>query len=98
MESLAWIDVAGGVWNLNNVNQYFAEGPLPPTGIYGLPLSIVSHQVPLLPGVREQYVQIAANDIRFPLDIFGADAPSIDANRRAIIEAMRPTRGVGILQ
>lgn len=97
-ETLVWIDVIGNTYNLSDITTYFAEGPLPPVGEYGLPISIISHDVPLMPGVVEQWIQVAANDIRFPLDIFGPDQPSIDAARRTLSEAMRPTRGVGILQ
>lgn len=97
-ETLAWIDVLGNVYDLSDTTMYYAEGPLPPVGEFGLPISIVSHTVPLMPGVVEQWIQIAANDIRFPLDIFGVDQIAIDAARRVLSEAMRPTRGVGILQ
>lgn len=97
-ETLTWIDVLGNTYNLSDPTIYFAEGPLPPVGEYGLPLTIVSHDVPLMPGVVEQWIQIAANDIRFPLNVFGPDQASIDAARRTLSEAMRPTRGVGTLQ
>lgn len=97
-ESLTWIDVDGNQFPLDDTSTYFAEGPLPPVGQYGLPLSIVGYQVPLMPGQVEQWIQIAPNDIRFPLSIFGSNPVAMDTNIRALSEAMRPTRGVGILQ
>lgn len=99
-ESLAWIDVAGNLFSLSDYTfqSYFAEGPLPPVGIYGIPTTIVEHDVPLQPGTREQWIHLAKNDIRFPLRIFGATPQLQDQNRRVLSEAMRPTRGVGILQ
>lgn len=99
-ETLAWIDVAGNVYSLSDYTfqTYFAEGPLPPVGIYGSLITIISHDIPLQPGVREQWIHFAANDIRFPLRIFGPNLAAQDANRRTLSEAMRPTRGQGILQ
>lgn len=97
-ESLRWIDVLGNVYDLSDTNQYYAVGPMPPVGEYGLPVTVISHNVPLQPGVVEQWIQVAANDVRFPLNIFGSNQASVDANRRMLSEAMRPTRGVGILE
>lgn len=97
-ETLQWIDVAGGVWNLSDPNTYYVEGPMSPVGEYGLPIQVISHEVPLLPGAREQWIQVKSNDIRFPMWIFGPTPQAVDANRRALSEAMRPTRGVGTLR
>jgi hypothetical protein len=98
MASVSWIDTLGVMYNLTDPSTYYITGPLPMQGSYGLPIQIVSHTVPLLPGSREQFVQINPNDVRAPLTIFGADEPTYALNRRLISEAMRPTRGVGILQ
>ena len=97
-ETLAWIDASGVQYDLSDITRYYVEGPLPPTGQYGLPLQIVGYQVPLMAGQVEQYIQVNPNDIRFPLSIFANSPTAMDSNIRLLSEAMRPSRGLGILQ
>lgn len=97
-EMFTWIDPAGVAYPLNDPGTYFVPGPLPAQGQYGVPLAMVDHQIPLLPGRREQYIQIDANDVRMPLLIHGDTTQILDAQIRTLSEAMRPTRGRGVLQ
>lgn len=96
-ESLQWIDPSGVVYNLSDDQPYYTPDP-GMTGQYGLPLTVVTHQVPGQAGDIEQYIQINPNDVRFPLSIQADTWDVLEQARRTLLEATRPTRGVGILR
>ncbi len=96
-ETVIWIDVDGNEWDLNNPAGYFIEAP-GLLGGFGIPMKLITHEVPGQPGDFEQYVQLSPNDIRAVLHIFAPGEGELEAARRALAEAMRPMRGVGRLR
>ncbi len=96
-ETVEWIDTDGTAWDLTDVNGYYMPYP-GLQGQYGVPTSVVSYVVPGQPGDRVQYLQVAPNDLRALVRIYGEDWVALDQARRALAEAMRPSRGAGVLR
>lgn len=94
---LSWFDVAGNEWPLlPQVTNYLAI--IGPTGLYGIPSTVVTQDVPMQPGTTEKYVQLGPRNPTIPLIINAADEATLDAARRALKYAMQPNRGVGKLR
>lgn len=95
-ELLSWIDAAGAETTLNGESNYLAL--IGRQGFYSPPISIISQQVPMQPGVRDKYVQIGAGDPKLPLLVYADDEPTLALVRRQLVYAMNPLRGSGTLR
>lgn len=93
---ISWVDVTGTEWPLNGETSYLAV--IGPTGLYSVPASIVTQDVPMQPGTTEKYVQLQPSTPTIPLIITAASESDLDAARRALKWAMTTNRGVGTLR
>lgn len=93
---LSWFDVTGMEWPLNGESNYRAI--IGPTGLYSVPVSIITQDVPMQPGTTEKYVQLLASSPTIPLIITAGSEADLDAARRALKWAMTANRGVGKLR
>jgi hypothetical protein len=93
---LSWFDVAGNEWPLNG--ETFYRAIVGPTGLYGVPVSIITQDVPMQPGTAEKYVQRLARQPAIPLFMQADSEETLDSARRALRWAMAPSRGVGVLR
>lgn len=98
IETLNWIDPDGNNFSLNDQGRFFVPAPGLDGGGLGVPTEVVSFEAVGSPGVYEQYVKIKLNELQIPILIFGDTPIQLEQNRRTLLEAMRPSRGVGILQ
>ena len=95
-ELLSWIDVSGTETTLNGETNYRAL--VGRQNFFMPPVSIISQQVPMQPGVRDKYVQIGAGDPKLPVLVYAVDEPTLAMARRALVFAMNPLRGSGTLR
>lgn len=95
-EKLSWIDPIGTETPLNGETNYLAL--VGRQNFYAPPLAIISQQVPMQPGVRDKYVQIGAGDLKLPVLVKANDEATLAMVRRALVYAMNPLRGSGILR
>ncbi len=93
---LSWFDVNGTEWPLNGEANALAI--IGPTGLYGIPASIITQDVPMQPGTTEKYVQLLPGQPTIPLLVQAGSESDLDAARRALKYAMQPNRGVGKLR
>ena len=94
---LSWYDVAGNEWPLlPRISNYLAV--IGPTGLYGVPSTIVTQDIPMQPGTTEKYVQLLPRQPAIPLIITANTEADLDTARRALKYAMQPNRGVGKLR
>lgn len=89
----SWVDVEGTEWPLNGETNY--QVIVGPQGMYGIPINIVTQEVPLQPGTLEKYVQLLPGVIKLPVLVYAADEPTFDFVRRQLKWAMSPSRGLG---
>ena len=92
----SWVDVNGTEWPLNGETNY--QVIIGPVGMYGMPINIVTQEVPLQPGTLEKYVQLLPGLVKLPILVYASDEPTLDFVRRQLKWAMSPARGVGKLR
>jgi hypothetical protein len=93
---LSWFDVDGTEWPLNG-ESYYSWG-VGSQGLYGVPVSIITQDVPLQPGTTEKYVQRLPGQPLIPLYVSASTEQELDNARRALKWAMTPSRGLGLLR
>jgi hypothetical protein len=93
---LSWFDVTNTEWPLNGeLGYYSTRGP---QGLYGIPVTIITQDVPQQPGTTEKYIQRLPSQPTIPLFIQADTEEDLDAARRALKYAMQASRGIGTLQ
>lgn len=89
----SWIDVEGIEWPLNGETNYqVIQGP---EGLYGIPVSLVTQDVPMFPGTTLKYVQLLPGNPKLPIVVYAATEEGLDDARRQLKWAVTSSRGQG---
>jgi len=89
-EITTWIDASGSATTLDvdlDASGRFAPGP-----------AFITNGVPGAPGERLRSVRHVPHDFTIRVVVSGADEPAVRTSLRALVHAMDPTRGDGIIR
>lgn len=95
-ETFTWIDPTNNQIPLNGESYYTTV--VGPAGLYAPPTNIITQDVPLQPGARFKYVDTQIRPVRLPVLVNADTEANLDVARRALLAAMSPLNGGGVLR
>lgn len=95
-DAISWVDAAGAATSLSDVPNLGVEGGR--NGLFMPGVTFVADPIPLKPGARLRWTQLAVRDVDLPLFVQAADAATLRARVRTLLHAFDPTRGDGTLR